>query len=339
MRVKCKYLVAVALLGGCDPGDEVILPPAAFIPEIVQTFSSPPGGFVAPIDLAVSEHGVWALDLQQAVIHAFRSEGRYHESFARPGGGPGELAQPSALGIAGDTLWILNGGNTRIEYYTTDGRWIASQQLPTEAGAAFHMVRSGNSFYATSLAGPHLVLRLSANPADSAIITERFGRELVEAAEQISTGGGAGVYRLALVGENLWVLHTVLPLVGIYDLEGAFQRLLRYPTPAGPNTIEISPSGKPAPAPRGSVAAWHVRPGTVYLLTQQESPAGMQRIVVASETGELLGITETPVPLRFAFGVVDGTMIHAFAINGDTHETSLYTLRVPASPSLATRDD
>lgn len=325
-----RWLSAVLLLG-CSAGDGR-LPHTDFVPEVVGTFSPPPGGFVSPIDLAVSDRGVWTLELQDAVVHAFQPGGRYATSFAQRGGGPGELAQPTALGIEGDTLWVLNGGNGRIEYFGTDGRWLASQSLPRDAGAVFHMVKAGRSFYATTLGGNDLVVAISGEPGDDpARVTGRFGGELVAEAERIAPVAGPGVYRLAVVGERLWVLHTVLPLVGIYDLDGQLQRIVRYPVPpAGSKEAARMPDGTPAPPPpAGAVAAWHVRPGTVYLLTQQESPAGLQRIMVASETGDLLGITETPSPFRFAFGIVKSDRIHALALDANTDQTSMLTLRVP----------
>jgi hypothetical protein len=335
MRQSLRYWVFAALCMGCAGGDNDDLPHTSFVPEVVHTFRPPPGGFVTPIDLAVSGRGVWTLELQDAKVHVFPG-GEYGASFARRGGGPGELAQPSALGIAGDTLWVLNGGNARIEFYSTDGGWLASQPLPREAGAVFHMVRAGGSFYATSLTGADLVVGLSGDPAaGAAVVTRRFGRELVAEAERIAPATGPEVYRLAVVAERLWVLHTSLPLVGIYSLGGELQRIVRYPVHAGSGERAKLPDGSPAPPPPvGAVAAWHVRPGTVYLLTQQQSADGLQRIVVASEQGELLGVTEAPRPLRFAFGAVDGDRIHAFALDSDTEETSMFTLRIPPSRSV-----
>ncbi len=58
---------------------------------------------------------VFILDGSGARVLEFTAEGRFARTFARKGRGPGELDSPTALAVgAGDSLWILDPGNTRV---------------------------------------------------------------------------------------------------------------------------------------------------------------------------------------------------------------------------------
>lgn len=78
-------------------------------------------GNVAGIALDASGH-IHVLDRQAAEVRVFDTDGAFLRSFGRPGGGPGELASPSALLLgAGDTIFLPDARNQRVQRFLVDG--------------------------------------------------------------------------------------------------------------------------------------------------------------------------------------------------------------------------
>ncbi|MGH7577465.1 MAG: 6-bladed beta-propeller [Longimicrobiales bacterium] len=74
-------------------------------------------------DIGVDRSGrMYVLERHAVEIRVFDDEGEFVHAFGRPGGGPGELASPSAVLIgAADTVFIPDTRNQRVQRFLADG--------------------------------------------------------------------------------------------------------------------------------------------------------------------------------------------------------------------------
>jgi hypothetical protein len=85
----------------------------------------------SPVDLVAGADGrVYLLDGQLSQILAFDSTGRLIQAIGRDGAGPEELRGPSALGLRGDTLRVVDWGNRRVQHFSVLGQHLGSEPLP-----------------------------------------------------------------------------------------------------------------------------------------------------------------------------------------------------------------
>ncbi len=98
--------------------------------------------------IAVSADGsIYVLDTQASLIRAFDQSGVLQLSFGSKGGGPGQMALgagPILIG-AGDTLYVPDIGNQRVNRYAADGTMAGSFLIRMEKGVPFkwEATRSG----------------------------------------------------------------------------------------------------------------------------------------------------------------------------------------------------
>jgi hypothetical protein len=217
----------VSLMAACRAGPDAEA--ARF--TIVREFQPPPAGsFWAPIDLAATAQHVWVLDVGAAQVYGYAPDGAYRVTLGKPGAGPGELKEPLALGVAGDSLWVLNAGNRRIEYYAASahslGSALGSEPLPDSLPPPIDMVRLGSDWYATTPFLPEPVVRF--HSGGSAWTT--FGSEVVEAAAKLKPRAASipDAYRIEVEDGRVWVLHLYLPVLGVYDRSGKLDRVVTY---------------------------------------------------------------------------------------------------------------
>jgi hypothetical protein len=98
---------------------------------VLSTESTP--GLTAPGPLAFAPDGtLLVLDAERGMVFARSASGQVR-SFARAGEGPGELRGAMAVGMWGDTVWVLNNGNGRLELFGLDGSTRGSLSLPPAA--------------------------------------------------------------------------------------------------------------------------------------------------------------------------------------------------------------
>lgn len=127
-----------------DPGDSIVyrrdLHPGAFG---TKDFSAPMGG-------AIDDLGyVYVADTSAHRIVAFNPNGTYMESFGGEGSAPGKFYYPHGISVGdlpngGRGLYVVDGGNHRVQVFTDDGRWLRAfgsfgggkGQLNTPAGIA-----------------------------------------------------------------------------------------------------------------------------------------------------------------------------------------------------------
>jgi hypothetical protein len=128
-------LICLTVLGACAGGDRAPVEVGLGKPD---TLVRAEGQLLAhPADLAVDESGnVYVSDGQAGRVVVIAPATGTSRFIGREGRGPGELQQPWGLGIAGDTLRVVNTGNLRVEVFTTAGAFVRSDPLSLMARAA-----------------------------------------------------------------------------------------------------------------------------------------------------------------------------------------------------------
>jgi len=82
-------------------------------------------------DLVLGPDGtLYAVDRQAAQIHIIDSTGHRLSSIGRPGAGPGEFAQPVSVEVVGDTLFVVDSGNARLQALSLSGEPWLTRPLP-----------------------------------------------------------------------------------------------------------------------------------------------------------------------------------------------------------------
>ncbi|HEY8484982.1 MAG TPA: hypothetical protein VIL13_10255 [Longimicrobiales bacterium] len=77
------------------------------------------------------------LDRAGRRVLVYDAEGRHVATHGRPGGGPGEIAAPSALAVGpGDSIWVADIGNRRYTIFPPTAGEARSVPFPEEAGFA-----------------------------------------------------------------------------------------------------------------------------------------------------------------------------------------------------------
>lgn len=151
--VKCPTEVGVVLLTilvttACSgpsrssgaPGEEVSGGVAA------EVLISTADGIIGQIaDLVVDRSGaVYAVDRQASEVHIVDTSGGIR-SIGRQGTGPGEFSRPQTLARRGDTLFVVDGGNGRLQGLSLSGTPLFTRPLPPgyppSVGAEGRLVR------------------------------------------------------------------------------------------------------------------------------------------------------------------------------------------------------
>jgi 6-bladed beta-propeller len=76
--------------------------------------------------LSAMDGTVIIADAANREIHTFESDGTYSHSIGRDGRGPGEFERLSAVGLLGDTLWVIDGRERRTSLFSLDGAHLAT---------------------------------------------------------------------------------------------------------------------------------------------------------------------------------------------------------------------
>jgi hypothetical protein len=101
----------------------------------IGSVESADSGFTRIQSIAEDDRGnVYALNSLEHRVQVFSSQGRFLRAIGRRGIGPGEFQQPVSIGIAGDTLYVVDIDPRRISLFSLDGEF--SRQVPTH-GVSF----------------------------------------------------------------------------------------------------------------------------------------------------------------------------------------------------------
>ncbi len=92
-------------------------------------------GMLAAIAVA-GDGRILAADLQGQHVKVFSPDGAYEQTIGKPGSGPGEIG----LGLSGlfvsqgDTVFVVDGGNQRVNVYQMDGTFVRSHRIELTQG-------------------------------------------------------------------------------------------------------------------------------------------------------------------------------------------------------------
>lgn len=120
---------AALALAACGPE----APPEVRVAGADTLVAEESGQVAAPADLALDAAGrLYVSDqILGQVLVLGKGEPRV---LGAPGAGPGEFQAPEALAVAGDTLWVEDRGNGRVQVLTAAGAYVRSHPLPPTAG-------------------------------------------------------------------------------------------------------------------------------------------------------------------------------------------------------------
>lgn len=86
-------------------------------------------------DMAIDRDGqIFLTDKNCHTIWVANAKGRFREQIGHKGRGPGELDGPVSIVMRGDTLVVLEAGNGRLSFFSSEGRYLYSFNL-SRAGA------------------------------------------------------------------------------------------------------------------------------------------------------------------------------------------------------------
>jgi hypothetical protein len=115
--------------------------------ELIGTVGADSGAaaFSSIRSVLLSPTGALALvDDRERAIWIFDSVGAVPRSLGRTGAGPGEFAQPYSLAWMGDTLALLDWGNSRIGLFDAQGKWAGNWPAqPISGGQSVRLYRTG----------------------------------------------------------------------------------------------------------------------------------------------------------------------------------------------------
>lgn len=303
----------------------------------VGEFESPPGDpFWAIANLSVSSDNVFVLDARANLVHRYDTEGRHQATFGGEGQGPGELSAPVALGTVGDTLWILNSQNMRMDYFSTEGDYLNSQAFP--AGVVLSdAVTDGEYFIGNQLVGELPLVRFRRESSGGNLESEPvfFGEELATAKAEYESDypltESPPVYRLALVGYDLWVVNYFHPIAAVYDRSGEMRRLVTYPDLGryygGSDTESEGDGGTERRPDAGSLFAYG-HDSVVHFLSLQVDDQGRQQLfMVDIDTAEPIGRIASQLQVLLGPMVTaNEDTVFAVAVRPDTEENTVMIL-------------
>lgn len=123
-------VLITAACGGDDRSDEAPIDEAAREERAEVLISTADALIGAISDLVVDKDGVvYAVDRQASQVHVVEGAGQVR-SLGRPGAGPGEFSQPASVLKQGDTLFVVDWGNGRLQGLSASGASLFTRPLP-----------------------------------------------------------------------------------------------------------------------------------------------------------------------------------------------------------------
>lgn len=186
--------------------------------------SGPPEALLtAPFGIVSDSKGfVYILDLQQAVIKKFSSDGTWLANFSSPGKAPGELSSPRGLFLAADSILIVQEDMQRnTSRFTTSGRFLDRSNMdllglrqPSMVGAT----SEGLVVFASPIADRY-ALQINVVDLDAEAIVHSFEYEA------LSLGGAPEGMRIppyveVTAGGTIIVAHPFDYAYRMFSLEG-----------------------------------------------------------------------------------------------------------------------
>lgn len=151
--------------------------------------------------LADSTH-IYVLDPPAFGVHRFDRTGAWLSTIGSEGEGPGEFRRPTAMGLVSDTLWVADGGLSRLSYLSREGEYVRSVRFSVVLGSSVYTPRRaliGGGILSTehfSTSAPVLpTLNLLVFDEEGEIAETLAWRPRGRAAVSVTTPGGNGGQR------------------------------------------------------------------------------------------------------------------------------------------------
>lgn len=141
-RAVLPLLASITLAGaGCGAsGDAPLadLPALTATPELrIGSVDDPATALTWIREMVVDEAGrIYTAHPQESVVLVHDPEGRRVGELGGPGEGPGELRAVGAIGLRGDSLWVMDYRLYRVTWFGRDGAVLRSVRVPIDLGAA-----------------------------------------------------------------------------------------------------------------------------------------------------------------------------------------------------------
>jgi len=129
-------------------------------------------------DLAIdAENRFYLADTRCNTIWVADSSGHFVRQIGTPGQGPGELSEPVSIALRGDTLAVLEGGNSRVSFFRKNGTFLSSFMVQSGllSGLEMHPVDSILVISESLGMWQHLVYSLNSVRLDSVQIQRHKG--------------------------------------------------------------------------------------------------------------------------------------------------------------------
>lgn len=186
-------------------------------------------------DLEVAPDGtLFVLDGLNGQVHRIDPDGHYAGAFAGGGAGPTELSRPSTLALGrGDTLWVADSGNGRLQAYAPTGEHLAVARVHGWIAFPSHITWEGRLL--ASASGQDTVLaalfdregdRLGAFGRAPAPFGSGSVVRMSDLAATIADGEVPPVFRntafpFATASGDVWLSRAVEGVLERYDAAGA----------------------------------------------------------------------------------------------------------------------
>jgi hypothetical protein len=231
--LKSILLSIVLLFLACGKSDKVVEIPLTQISTWhgVDADGNAAVGF--PSDFIVSSQGeIVVTDVRLNQILFFEQYGRLIRRVGRPGQGPLEFAIPDDIAQAGDRLVVWDYQNNRLQFLALDGEFLSSSvPAPRIDFNSKTFDQAGNLYYATGGFRADSLVYVYNDAGDfiktfGRLAGEKVDRADLEALKQTTKQRllhplmKNAVLLCATSDENIFVVHTALPVLKKYSKQG-----------------------------------------------------------------------------------------------------------------------
>lgn len=180
---------------------------------------------------------IYVSDIKAGQIFIFGPAGDFLGKFGRRGQGPGEFNIPGRVLLKGDQLAVLDPGNTRIQYFSAEGRFVSSSRLAKNY-VDMAIAKDGTIYGVTARKQPGDMIDALGTEGDTLF---SFGR-LPDALER-----GPGPFRSMLAmspKDELFVAYWFAPIVQVYSAGGELRAVFEIQYKPMLEKLSRNPSGK-----------------------------------------------------------------------------------------------
>lgn len=132
--MRCSAAMMLALSAACQGGEveeDSFTTRLGVVEELrIGSPDDPAFAFTWFGGLEVAPDGrIYTMHPQENTVRVHTAAGEPLPSIGRAGDGPGEFRELGAMGVIGDTLWVLDNGTYRFSYFSFDGELLGSRQI------------------------------------------------------------------------------------------------------------------------------------------------------------------------------------------------------------------